>query len=440
MKKTKIIFVLILIVAISTIILVISKKDKTFEEININDKMQDNTLAIMIRDEGETKYKVLNDSSFPEEPYKYSGTTCVDSNGNEIANVGIVSYDNSTHKIKMTTTDTLKCYVHFSEPSDVISLVSQSENLEAEEDVEARGDVLRRFQGTAEKVNDNYICFGTDNPDECLLHQDLYMYRIIGYAEKDDTENYTNTKQGQLKLQKKEVLENPMKWGSALRDQRLWTESFIFQGINNADFLENKTYLLDEWKTKIADHTWWYGFIRLYSSATYDNGSDLFAIENGKANTEYYEYTPDGSGSETGTNGDGEEVHYNIIKEKWKNRIDSKVGLINLSDYYLSQGKNISCIADENCVNGWMHLSNNDINALSTMLSPNIQEPCEWILDQNGFEIYYLSLPPFFINYWGGINYQDPAWTKFVRPVIYTIASLQVIGEGTLNNPYIIVN
>ena len=72
--------------------------------------------------------------------------------------------------------------------------------------------MLRRFQGSAADVDDNYICFGTTDKTDCTTDTDKYMYRIIGVAINDDSRYDTDTKIGQIKIQKKEALEDAMKW------------------------------------------------------------------------------------------------------------------------------------------------------------------------------------------------------------------------------------
>ena len=450
MKKTKIFVVLLLIIFISTIIIGISNK-KTFEEIDINDETQDKLLAIMIRDEEDKEYKKQNSLDFPnKENYRYIGSKCTDNEGNTLNSI---RYDEDTSKVYLTTNKAVHCSMFFADalPASEQILKYSSKYLESEQDVIDRGDVLRRFQGTIEKNEDgtitsetdvnNYICFGTTDKDSCKEHADQYMYRIIGYAIDNDEE--TLTYKGQLKLQKKEALEEQVLWNSDHYVDVNFVEADIYRKLNNI-YWNIEKYAPMKWKDIVVNHNWWYGKL----GKTSQNGEKIFDIENGKANTEYAKFlgyveeTPQQpEGALTSTLVNGKEIYYKIeTNEKWIEKLESKIGLINVNDYYLSVGKSINCVAQATtCKVGWLHLSNNDSITISVTKKdpPNFDERT---MTGGVYGTYYGDFGADIIGNSGTCGSSGVIHPYSVRPVIYITQDIFLMGTGTQSDPYRIIS
>ena len=82
------------------------------------------------------------------------------------------------------------------------------------------------------------------------------------------------------------------------------------------------------------------------------------------------------------------------------------------------------------CKTSWIHLSQNDLNATSQF---------EWTITRYGniSSKYYA----WSIGSGGNINFGiDMSTTYSVRPVFYLIPSIEVLGSGSITDPYIITN
>ena len=66
--------------------------------------------------------------------------------------------------------------------------LDEIENLETISNMEERTDNLRRYQGNAINVTNNYICLATTTGCDLTnaINSDKYSYRIIGIMEEDD--------------------------------------------------------------------------------------------------------------------------------------------------------------------------------------------------------------------------------------------------------------
>ena len=318
------------------------------------------------------------------------------------------------------TIEGLTCKVQ--NPDDAVEkiLANSEQYLEKAEDVSLRGDVLRRFQGQVTKREDgtiendinNYICFGTDKKEECTNDTDKYMYRIIGVALNND--ETTNTKYGQLKLIKREALNSAQPWGET---NQTWETSNLQIGLNDNLFLKNNSeypYMQSgdtetEWSRVISSHDWGYGDLPI---------NDVSGAGSWDANN----------------NIEGQQMYKNE-KAKWgSNKLSStKIGLIYVSDYYLS-ATNIKCYNSNTygeCKKSWLHLSNNDTADLSTTkTNPTLEK------ERTMSRIYYGGA--WFIEGIGnaGTHY---LYTPFaVRPVFYLKSDLELSGSGAVDDPYII--
>ena len=455
MKKQKIIFILILIIAVSTIILGISNK-KTFEEIDINGETQNKLLAIMIRDEKDKEYKKQNSLDFPnKENYRYIGSTCTDNKDNKLNGKEYIRYDEETKKAYLTTNKTIHCSLFFANalPAAEQILKYSSKYLESEQDVTDRGDVLRRFQGTAEMNEDgtidetsdvnNYICFGTTDKDECVSNTDKYMYRIIGYAINNDLETLTYI--GQLKIIKKEALNKYLTYWKNNDEDSDVPNSLAYQAIVGDDFLENKNYVSDSWKEIIENHKWPYGYERLSSL---DSCLNLFSKETGKMENSYFVKNLENGAyegtvySNSASPYAGQKIKYDIKNELWSNKLLSKVGLMYGHDYCLTISNNINCNNSKNeeiCKSSWIHLSNNDSDKISTD-HQNPPRLSEMLINPVGFDCYWGNYHVRAIKDFGtdsGGYYSEPF---SVRPVIYINQDIFLMGTGTQSDPYRIIS
>ena len=175
-------------------------------------------------------------------------------------------YFNTTHAYYSSETGPVPIFTskvgNFAK-QDVEEYLAEQKNsgLEAKENMKARNDTIRRYQGSS--VN-NYICFGTTNTSDCTKNTDKYMYRIIGID--------TNTKQ--LIIQKKDAF-NHGNWHSA-NGNYTWVQSQIYIDINGSLFLNNTNYVPSDWADLIVNHSWKYGDLNVTSTQT---GKDLLTSE-----------------------------------------------------------------------------------------------------------------------------------------------------------------
>ena len=308
------------------------------------------------------------------------------------------------------TVQNLKCEMS-KKAGDVVATNTQIESLEH---MKEREDTLRRFQGQVENdgngtiTNDvnNYICFGTSDSETCKKDTDKYMYRIIGI----DTE--TN----ELKLIKKEALNTTQVWGET---NQTWETSDLQIGLNNNLFLKNQSeypYMQDNndietnWTKLISAHNWGYGDV-----PNSDIGFD---------------------GSTTSL-----QAYQNEKKALTSTLMNTKIGLMYASDYYLSgtangEEDNLKCHyqASESdyveCTKSWMHLSNNDTAQLSTTNADTLS-PHEWTISRSNNNRAW--------NVTGGgrVHYGVFSDASSVRPVFYISSSASIIeGNGSKDNPF----
>ena len=458
--KKKIIIGILIIIEIGLIMINYNTtlSNKEIDKIETKEETKEikgnNTLAIMLKSKDGEKYTPSDTNTWPTEEYKYAGSLCIGNDGRDIEEDEVISFDNASHTATITTKDTIYCYLYFAEGENAVDRIERisGDSLENEQDVGAREDVLRRFQGTAEEVQNNYICFGTSITEECVKNTDRYMYRIIGYATGND--ETTNTKQGQLKLIKKEALEEAMPWHYNFNDNNInWFQSDLYNRITTKEYLTNKYYVPNGWENKIANHTWWAG--DTISTKTDDkNGAEIFAIENGQTDTEYYEFggivdetesIPGALTSSVRSDSPGpykgKNIYYKIINDqKWAENLIAKVGLMNISDYYLSVNANINCFKEgQKCKEGWIHLSNNDSKA-NNVTSQDPPHRHDWTMSRYGFRIDWGYYDAHYVNSGGEIASVYLSYKMSVRPVIYTTENITLNGSGTIDDPYIIVS
>ena len=370
---------------------VISDKETILDNVKLKDEDKiPEGLAIMLETENNSnEYTESNNSSWPSTGYKFNKekSGCIDSSGNIIEDS--ISYNAITNIVTVETWGTTSCYVYFDKRYSLESLCTSGEDTLGEcltknnNVIESLNDNIEgglyRYQGTQELVDDNYICFGTSDKQECLNNKDKYMYRIIGIDENN-----------QLKLIKKEALDEAMQWHNATGVT--WPNSDLFKNINGEKYLTNSTYMPSGWSNKIVDYEWKYGNI---------------------------------ANNDTGVNQNGIYVHN--LENVWTNIIKSHIALIYISDYYLSYNSTISCHYTneynewKHCAESWIHINNND---------GEIPHTSEWTMVRN------ISTHSFRISTNGNLGNYNMTYAFSIRPVFYlTSNETYTSGNGTLNDP-----
>ncbi len=289
---------------------------------------------------------------------------------------------------------------------------------------------MRRYQGTNQQVTNNYICFGTDDKDKCIKNPDKYMYRIIGIESS-----------GRIKVVKYTALDKTYQWGSSKTENIDYVNSLVYKALTDSDFLKNTTYIPEGWLDKISDNNWLYGdmFGNLTEGGANNLGPVVYGIEIGKNRATWYEKAnkgDKGAKSTVATSGDikGQTVYYLEKSEPWKKSVNSKAGLLNISDYYLSMSNETNCQKDSNsyqgCINGWLYLGNNDSTAESQK---------EWLMTRTGWSYNWGRYNSYIIDENGAVTGQSLDNKNVIRPVFYLSEKINIGGgSGTKKDPYII--
>lgn len=429
-KKRNIVILMIgiLIVLITIIFNYFKNNNKQDLLWQIEGNNKNKQFAIYI--EKDNKYIKYEKNTMPEYyKYVYNKSVCKDVNDKEVESKDIikVNYDNS---ITVTSSKTIYCEIYFDEEfrgTGYELIESKTANLSSE----LTGG-MHRYQGQASEVDNNYICFGTNNKQDCIDHPDKYMYRIIGIEEN-----------GEIKVIKKEALESGIKWWDDYNTDITFLESRINESINGTGFLENTTYVPNGWENKIADHTWHYG--DMYNNSEIgarQTGLELYKIETGQKQTGWRKKEAD-DGSTGGilytvTNNStanyGKSFYYSDQSGYHDKTIDSKIYLMYLHDYYLSVSDEANCQYHEGkysgvCNTGWMHLSQNG----TTSLSFN-----EWTISRYGWDINYGTFSALYVDSSGAVNGTSLSTSKSIRPVFYLKSGIYFEGKGTSEEPYVI--
>ena len=456
MKKIGIIITMILIVCVGIFTInVFNSKDKKI----INDDLG-NTLAIMISNENGIGYKDYEKVTWPSKEYKFKEAKCFDINGGPVENV--VTFNEETRKAKITTNQTVSCTLYFDKP--IISYLRDNDrnnNLSST----IQGDMYR-YQGTNELVNNNYICFGTTDKDECVNDEDKYMYRILGINDLDElklikmnpikeknvsqfswNETYGINSKTDIDCNNEECpdwpdsllfkrlngISNGVIKGSGNNENKADTD--IFVDSEEYDYLKSpsSTYNTNGsscdnnecyWYNIIKEHEWLYGDICNYSIAQDYDGLKMYLIESGNENSKRC-YLIDSSqiGSED---------------YKWSPTVTAKIGLMYIYDFFLSYYDGVN--------EDTRGHASTDFNLLQGWISPGISTQ-EWPMTRHGFftgigyDYIYVRAWRFRYNYeqlYADANNLPLNDVCMVRPVFYLVNTIQLSGKGTIDNPYII--
>ena len=265
---------------------------------------------------------------------------------------------------------------------------------------------LYRYQGSKDEVDNNYICFGTNNATTCKNNPDTYMYRIIGVNEDN-----------QLKVIKMTDLPDAMQWWTDYTTDVPWTSSLIYSNINGSSFLNNTTYVPnDTWKNKIADTNWKHGTMTLEDLGTSYESETFMSDVSAWTGDNMYE-----------------------LENNLNSTVPAKIGLMQVHDFYY-QRESGTCVFDDmengtssECIDGWLTLLNNDE-------TPSNEYGYEWTTTYHG----YFPARGFYLAWNAGsvTGIADPFvgldFAYGVRPVFYLTSDVTLTGDGTLDNPYTI--
>ena len=433
-NKKYLLIILLMGVILTGAIIFKPEENIKLDNVILKQEVNNKTFA-MYKEESENNYVEVEGNKFPDMyVLNIEKSKCIDNNGKEVDN--ILSFNNG--EVTITSGKTIYCYLYFDKTLGVEIKEKNPQGLSTDE---IKG-AMYRFQGQAKDENNNelvnnYICFGTNNKEECVTDTDHHMYRIIGIE----------AETGRVKVIKKEALNETVQWWNNYYDDIDFPESNIYKAISGVGFLENKDYVPKGWEEKISNNTRMYGdMLSRDTMGGNQVGEKIYLIETGKAETIWSILTNEynvNAQSYIETNEDSpyynQKVYYTNISGYWTKSFEGKVSLMYISDYYFSVSDSAICDPlDSNytiCKTGWMHLSQNDTGA------PNKHE---WTMSRHGWHVendqgWLRAHPIDFVN--GYVGSWATTNTLSVRPVFYINASEKLLNEnatGTINDPFII--
>ena len=372
--------------------------NEVLENIQISDNLKE-TKQIAIKQQ-KTDFtwedKGANMTAWPDiDTFEYYGSECTDASGKAITpTTDVIKFDEQKQTATISTSKTIYCTLSFARRSTVLKLIQQTTSEKYLKTV-AKDDELLRYVGTYEDVNagrlNNFVCFGTENIDECKNNKDTYMYRIIGMT----TDN-VNTNLGLTKDQLKIIKAVPQSEGTGL----VWhngSSCTLWDSVSlNTGYLNNANKFLGTIKGTIGTRGW----SDLISSP-------LWYIAD---NNSYW-------------------LSYNSTTEMDKTTLSHnyKIGLMYASDYYDS----FNYASDRDKKNSWLEISHGTSESANTY-----GHSYEWTMtrESNGSHC----------SAWGIDNSKgylttgswDHEWS--VRPVFYLTNEISISGDGTESNPFII--
>ncbi len=440
MKKKYVLLVLIIVISITLIVSFNNKSNTKLDEVKLNEKDSE-MFAIMLEQEDQT-YVESDSNEWPDYKYKFNKelSGCIDKNGEKIKEE-ILTFDEGERKATVETSKTSYCYLYFDKLTAPGTKLSGYPNLS----YDLKGGMYR-YQGTSDVVDNNYICFGTTDKQDCINNPDIYMYRIIGIVGEDCTNKDTQlcddtVSKDMIKIIKqtplKEGSANVFQWHTGYQGDQyadiLWSSSSLKQRLNGESssstniFLNSNnslySYMKDtNWTNKIVSKNWYEGDIHYdYTPST---ALEMFKQEHGISNATFYR-------------GNG-----NIQIDTWKQSSEKiKIGLLSVSDYYWSiSSDGIDCRNGEfsKCMESWIYLNNNEKN-----LSGDSSK--EWTISRVGrfgepSSFYYA----YSVIDTGFTNFDRMGNAYSARPVFYLDSNITLTGTGIMNDinkdPFIITN
>ncbi len=408
------------------------KKYEEIPEVKLKEMVnKDKAMAIMISNDG-NNYQEYKSDTWPGNGYKFKEAKCIDNNGSEIKEA--VTYENG--KITLTTNKTIYCTLYF-DYKGTINILRENDPNKVLSSTEVGGMYRYQGVGTEEGIDDthkfvdnNYICFGTDNKEKCTNDEDHYMYRIIGITE-----------EGQLYLIKMKGVEEGnnkiFQWNSKYQSPDCdgnaceWPNADIYKRLNgtnsngNPVFVNNSIYeyMVDGniWYSKIENHNWMYGDVDgTVSYAIIDgetvygvrnNGLILYEIESGIKPTRRYEKI------------DG---NWQYVKHQWSSdkSVYAKIGLMYLHDYSLAYDIERNWYNDYDA-NNWLFINNNKTTT-------------DWLItNQGGYSDGRRHAWIICDNGW--IDQYTLTTRSTIRPTFYLSSTIKIAsGSGTISDPYIL--
>lgn len=408
----------------------------------LKDEYNENTLAIMVQqDDGSYKRAY----SFPQD-YSLGKVTCgSESNKTDRSDVA-ANFKYEDNKLSSTINSTVYCYLYFDQKPKTPNLRSlcgssqmgscipskSTSEIEVIPNINCNQGGMCRYQGTSSVVDNNWICFGTSDSSKCKSgsdRNDKYLYRIIGV-----------TPTGQIKVIKKEALNQGYTWADSVNQNSSWPSSYLYNQINGSTFLTNTNYVPSGWQNKIDNYDWYYG--HMYITHSRASASSLYDAEHGLRQISWFN-TPGCAGS------------YCESWGYWNNTVKAKIGLMYIHDYYYSGTKNGYECSDRkvmnttentsNCKNSWIYLwnSQNDSNAPSKDME-RIMTHFGYVeaAESNSYMIRSnsaIDITGDYCVYGAGYSCSTDSTKGSVRPVFYLTSSISLkSGTGTLDDPYVI--
>jgi len=389
-KKLWIITITLLVVieCVFTYLSVKSYGNKDITEIKETNELNKEMFSMYVEQEDGSYQEYTDTNLFIIDGYKLDveKSSCVDNKGKVVKDV----LSSSNNKVTISSNKTSYCYLYFSIPKWCNEDETASECLLRNPSIGLESTMvggLYRYRGgyhfddaTETKYNvDNYICFGGKDKNEC--NSAYHRYRIIGINEKGELKIATATIDSTI---------IPILWSDG--DIVEWPDSLLFSNLNGDYFLNNENFVPQNWADKIVEAEWKYGDVSI----------DVM----------YSELWPD-------------EIYQ---LEQNFDKVNAKVGLMYMSDYYYST---------ENFDRDIFSHGLFKINLYKSW----VKQSFWWGSFMNRVSehkelIWHAGYPTEAeVSNW----YQSDDFGAFASPVIYLRNDIKIInGKGTLEDPFII--
>ena len=355
--------------------------NKSLEEVNTKDLSSNyKSIAIVLQNEDDSWEEATDRSKWPsKEDYGYMRAECTDSDGAKIDVSTILKFDLMTYHATIDTKNSIYCTLYFAKGKPVLDVLKETGG-----DVFAGGgnhttavDGMYRYKGTSSVVNNNYICFGTTDKEECLNKPETYMYRIMGITSEERTENNGQDvmwQKGQLKIIKATTSSDSQAWNSNSSSGVKWDSTDMKSYLNGTFYntIKNATPNGTYWDSIITSHSWY--------------NADYTSVPNAEPTTSHTS--------------------------------NSKIGLMYATDYKNSGDQN---------TNNWLHLKNG-WTGNSTSLN-------EWTMSRYGYSSTYGAYSAWYVFSFGGLGY-TVSNAFAVRPVFYLQPQINLTGKGTVDDPF----
>ncbi len=446
-------------------------------------KKSNHGFAIMLN-EGDGSYKESSEGTFPKVGYIYNAdkSGCMDSSGKAIEDS--LTYDNSTHNVRVRTKGKLSCYLYF-DKKDVPVIDKFYINDETSNKVTKVPEVTLYLKWSDQYIKE-YCISETQDIDSCSWQTTNGVTEITSnytfteqttktfYAYiKDMAEGVSEVKSDSIEFKQSladQIINNPIpgvQEPTGVAQDELITryygtnpDNYICFGTSDKDTCTgdkdkymyriigvDKSNRLKVIKKEALNKGYmWYSEFK--TSKTWAQ-SELKANLNGSIFLTNSTYVPDGWADKIETvNWKYGDVYnsnpmtaINIsamqmvqIEQAWTDTVSAKIGLMYLADYYFAYQKSgLNCGPSGEasiCKTNWMHLAQNDTGA---------PVAAEWAMSRYG---YYSNNGYVAWNIYstGAINYSYSNFEYSIRPVFYLKSNIAITGTGTQSNPYVIIS